>query len=104
MQLRSLEHGSYAHHLQFETIHTFRSAVSNIYHASVEGQGTVVIDKDTKKLVVTECLTYGFWFEPCMKGMHERMGVIVRADRALTLDILLKIMKNFGLFPPLYSI
>lgn len=89
MQLRSLEKGKYANHLQFDTIRKFRSAVSNIYHASVEGQKAVVMAKDTRKLVVTECPTYSQWYEKCIKGMHKRLGDDVRPDRALSFEILL---------------
>lgn len=93
MQLRSLDQGKYSSFLQFETVRKFRSAVSNVYHASLEGQGAMVMAKDTRKLVVTECPTYGSWFEKTMKGMHKRMGDDVRPDRALALDILKEIMK-----------
>lgn len=93
MQLRSLDQGKYAPTLQFETVRKFRSAVSNVYHASVTGQGAMVMAKDTRKMVVTECPTYDSWFEKAMKGMHKRMGDDVRPDRALSLDILLAIMR-----------
>jgi hypothetical protein len=47
MQLLSLDQGCYAHYLQFVTVHKdkFCSAVSNIYHASVEGQSAMVMVK-----------------------------------------------------------
>jgi hypothetical protein len=40
--------------------------------------------KDTKKLSVTKCPTYGLWFKKFMKGCHERMGEIVKPDRVLS--------------------
>ncbi len=93
MQQRSLERGKYTDRLQYETVRKFRVAVSNIYHASVEGHGATVMVKDTKKLIVMECPTYSGWFEKCMKGMHKRLGDEAHPDRALSLEILLEIMK-----------
>jgi hypothetical protein len=65
MQLLPLEQGCYAHYLQFVTVHKFCSAVSNIYHAFVEGQSAMVMVKDTKKIVVTECL------KPCLSSSYD---------------------------------
>lgn len=41
MQLKSLDQGSYSHHVQFEMFWNFWSAVSNIFHNSVKGQDHV---------------------------------------------------------------
>ena len=93
MQMQSLNQGWYTSMLQFETVRKFRSAVSNLYQTSVEVQWATVMAKDTRTLVVTECPTYGSWFEKAMKGMHKQVGRDVRPDCALSLDILLEIMK-----------
>jgi hypothetical protein len=76
----SLNPGKYDTSVQFGTIRKFRSAFSNAYHASVEGQDAVVMAKDTRKLAVTKCPTYGTSFEKFMKGCHKRMGEITRPD------------------------
>jgi hypothetical protein len=89
----SLNPGKHDTTVQFGTIRKFRSAFSNAYHASVEGQEAVVMAKDTRKLTVTKCPTYGTWFEKFMKGCHKRMGEIIRLDRALSSAILLEMLK-----------
>ncbi len=90
----SLQPGRYDKHVQFGTVQKFRSAYSNVYHASVEGLGATVLAKDTRKLTVTKCPTYGEFFERFMRGLHKRMGEIVRPDRALGLDLLKEIMSQ----------
>jgi hypothetical protein len=89
---RSLDKGKYARTVQFETVRKFRAAASNIYHSSIDGQGAMVMAKETRKLQVTECPTYSDFFERFCKGMHKRMGDIVRPDRALSHNILKQIM------------
>jgi hypothetical protein len=92
MQLCSLEKGKYTDHLQFETITKFHSAVSNIYHALVEGQKAVVMAKDTQKLVISECPTYSQSYEKYIKGMPKCLGYDVRPDCTLSFEILLEIL------------
>jgi hypothetical protein len=74
-------------------VRKFRSAFSNVYQASVEGQQAAVMAKDMRKLMLTKCPTYGTWFEKFTRGMHKRMGDIVKPDKALALEILHEIMK-----------
>ncbi len=92
MLQRSLDKGKHDRNIQFETVRKFRSAASNIYHASVEGQGAMVMAKDTQKLTVTECPTYSDFFGRFVQGMHKRMGDIVQPDRAISHDIMLELM------------
>jgi hypothetical protein len=87
----SLRPGKYDKFVQFSTVRKFRSSFSNAYHASVEGQQAVVMAKDTRKLTVTKCPTYGEFFERFTRGMHKRMGEIVRPDRALSLELMIAI-------------
>ncbi len=94
MVQRSLAKGRYGATVQFETVRKFRAAVSNIYHSSIEGQGAMVMAKDTRKLQVTKCPTYTAFFERFCHGMHKRMGDIVRPERALSHDILRAIMEE----------
>lgn len=90
---RSLDKGKHDKTIQFETLRKFRAAASNIFHASVEGQGAMTMAKDTMKLMVTTCPTYGDYFERFMRGMHKRMGDIVRPDRALSIPIMLELIQ-----------
>jgi hypothetical protein len=52
----------------------------------------MVMVKDTRKMTVTKCPTYGLWFEKFMKGCHKCMGEIVKPDQALSTCILLEIL------------
>lgn len=88
----SLNPGKNAETVQFSTIRKFRSAFSNIYQASARGQDSSVLAKDTRKMVITKCSTYGTFFEKFTRGCHKRMGDIVRPDRALSVEILCAIM------------
>jgi hypothetical protein len=78
--------------VQFGTVRKFRSAFSNAFQASAEGQAAVMA-KDTRKLLLTKCPVYGTWFEKFTRGMHKRMWDIVRPDTALSPEILQKIIK-----------
>ena len=91
---RSLAKGKYSTNVQYETIRKFRAAASNIYNSSVKGQGAMVMAKDTKKLQVTKCPTYSDFFDCFNKGLHKRMGDIVKPDRAISMDFLLEILKQ----------
>lgn len=94
MLQRSLDKGKSDKTVQFETVRKIRAAASNIYHASVEGQGAMTLAKDTRKMMVTTCPTYGDFFERFVRGMHKRMGDIVRPDRALSLLLTLELIKE----------
>jgi len=85
---RSLAKGRYSANVQYETIRKFRAAASNIYHSSVVGQDSVVMAQDTHKLKVTDCPTYSDFFERFNKGLHKRMGDIVKPDRAISHELL----------------
>lgn len=93
----SLQPGRYDKHVQFSTVRKFRSGFSNVYQASAEGQAAMVMAKDMRKLTVTKCPTYCEFFERFMRGMHKRMGEIVRPDHALSLEVLLQIFKTLEL-------
>ncbi len=59
---------------QYSAVHTFWSSFSNVYHASVQGLQAMVVAKDTRKMTVTKCPTYGEFFERIIQGLHKRMG------------------------------
>jgi hypothetical protein len=92
MLQQSLRPGKYDKSVQFGTVRKFRSCFSNVYQASAAGHNAVVMARDTRKLTVTTCPTYGEFFERFVKGLHKRMGEIVKPDRALSLEVLKEIM------------
>ncbi len=51
----------------------------------------MVMAKDTQKLVVTKCPTYGELFECFMRGLHKRMGEIVSPDQTNSLELMVEI-------------
>jgi hypothetical protein len=69
MLQQSLQPGKYDKNVQFETVRKFRSAFSNVYHTSAKGQDAMVMAKETRKLNVTKCPTYGEFFEQFVKGL-----------------------------------
>jgi hypothetical protein len=90
---RSLDVGKYAATVQYETMRKMRGVFSNAFHASAEGYcSSSVMAKDTQKIMLTECPTYGTFFELFARGCHKRMGDIIKPDRALSLSILHHIM------------
>jgi hypothetical protein len=65
-------------------------------HLPYVGLRAMVTAKDTCKMAVTSCPTYGDFFKRFMKGMHKHMGEIVHPDRALSLNVLKEIMVVLG--------
>jgi hypothetical protein len=66
---------------------------SNIFHASSQHQtGLSVMAQNTTRIWVTTCLSYGYWFERFMRGVHKRMGEEVRSDFALSIKVLQRIL------------
>lgn len=96
MLQRSLDKGSYKDHLQFATMRKMRGAFANVYHASAQASGGTVMAKDSRTLRVTQCATHHDWFERFVRGVHKRMGDLVKPDQALSLDVMHKIMQELG--------
>lgn len=48
--------------------------------------------KDTRKMTVTKCPTYGLWFEKFMQGYSKRVGEIACSDHALSSTLLKEIL------------
>ena len=90
---QSLAPGKYDKHIQFVLVRKFRSAFSNVYHVTAEGQEAMVLAKDVRKMSVTKCPTYREFFERFMRGMHKRMGEITRPDRAISLALMLELQR-----------
>ncbi len=59
----------------------------NIYHASAKGKAGMVIAKDAKKMMVTECKTHGKFLEWFVQGVDRQTGDIVKSDSALSFPV-----------------
>ena len=92
---RSLDKGVNEKTVQHGTVRKFRSAFSNMWHASVEGGLDAVAVRDTSKLIQTSCPTFGEWYERFGLGLHKRMGDKVRQDRAISVDQMKALMEEF---------
>ncbi len=69
MLLRLVMPGHYKDYTQFETMRKFRSAYSNVYHASAQGASSLAtLGRDTAKIVLTACPTQSLWFERFARG------------------------------------
>ena len=118
--MRSLDPGRNEEFVQYNTARKMRAAFANFWQASVEGQNEAVVQRNTTKLVSTNCPTYGPWFERFMLGMHKRQGDQSYPDKAISIEVMLALMVRFDaawevakgqekeegavLFPALYSV
>jgi hypothetical protein len=94
--IRSLDPGKNELNVQFGTARKVRSVFSNLWHASVEGGKNAVIQRDTTKLFESSCPTNGHWFERFMLGMHKRQGDKSSPDLAISIEVMLELMRRFG--------
>ena len=53
---------------------------------------TSVMARDVRKTYVTSCPSYSLWFERFIVGMHKRMGDEVHQDKAVTLEVVHKLI------------
>lgn len=83
--------------VQFNTVRKFRSAFSNLRHASARGLEGSTMSNGVKKLTITNCPTYGDWFTRFNKGCHKRMGDVVCPDRALSVPIVIEFLRQLDL-------
>ena len=93
--LRSLDPGKNEATIQFSTTTKMRTAFANVWRASVNGGDDAVISQNTVKMHHTSCPTHGEWFTRWSKGMHERMGDLVKPDLAISIAQMLALMENF---------
>ena len=56
---RAQDPGRNAVKIQFDTARKIRTGFSTFWHSSVEHLDTIVMAKETKKLVATNCRVYG---------------------------------------------
>jgi hypothetical protein len=84
----SLDPGTYATHVQWETFRKSMSAITNVSQASVEGLSDSVGAYQRNKIWITKSVTHEFWFNRFMEGVHKRVGGIKRQDEAITIDVI----------------
>ena len=83
---RSLDPGSYATHVQWETFRKSMSALTNVSQAGVTGLEDSVGAYQRNKVWITSSVTHKFWFNRFMEGVHKRVGEIKRQDEAITIE------------------
>ena len=94
MVLRSLNPGRYGAYSQFDTIRKIRSVYSNSYMISSEGCDCATSSgRVGGKNFYTKCPTQSFWFQKFNLGCLKRMGQIVKKDLAISIDILLHLLR-----------
>ena len=71
-----------------------RSAYSNVWHTSRYALTTSVMARYVRKTDVTSCPSYSLWFERFIVGMHKRMGDEVDQDKAVTLEVVHKLIEG----------
>jgi len=92
MMLCSLDAGKNEPCVQYNTVHPMRSAVSNQWRASLDGQTASVMMRGTTKLITSTCPTNGEWFERFMLGYHKRVGDVSRPDLAISIKVMVTLM------------
>jgi hypothetical protein len=92
---RSLDGGRNERLVQFNTVRQLRSAYSNAYHASREHIGGVsTFALGSKKLLTTNCPSYGMWYDRFMVGFYKRVGELLVQDTAISIEILHAVQTN----------
>jgi hypothetical protein len=84
--LRSLDAGRNEETIQFATATKMKSSFANVWRASKQGGQGAVVSRDMVKMYHTTCPTHGDWFERFTRGMHERMGDMVKPDLAISIE------------------
>lgn len=91
---KSLAPGKNEATVQFDTARRWRASFANLWHVSAEGsQGSVAVRGMTKLLESTSP-SNALWFERFMEGMHKRMGDKSEPDLALSVELVLELLKR----------
>jgi hypothetical protein len=89
-----LGHGVTETEVQYSTVRKMKSALINIYHASVENQiNYIVRGRDGKYFVTTDAPIYSEFFGRFQAGMHNRMGDKVVQDFGFSRGIVQKLQE-----------
>ena len=96
MLLQSRQKGRHSKsHTQFATIRQQRAAFTNLYLASAEAATlpNSVTNNSQTKFLLGKCPTNSIWYQRWSKGCETRMGYVIKQDRALSIDLLLEMIK-----------
>lgn len=93
--LRTLDEGRNEDTVQFSTALKLKTSYANMWRASLHGSESSVIARDVTKLFTTTCPTHGEWFERFQKGLHERMGDLVKQDLGISINLMHALMDRY---------
>ena len=96
MLIHSRHKGRHAKtHTQFATIRQQRAAFTNLYLASAEAASlpNSVTNNSQAKFLLGKCPTNSIWYQRWSKGCETRMGYVIKQDRALSIDLLMKMIE-----------
>ena len=90
---RWLDPGKNERLVQYSTVHTLRSAYSNIIHASIaHASGVSMFTGASKKMITTTCPSNGFWFDQFMVGYYKQVGQLLLVQHlAILIEVVLAV-------------
>ena len=92
----SLDPGRNDDYVQYDTTQKLRSAFSNLWQASVHTNQALVMAEGQNALRVTTCPSNSFWFQPFMRGFHERVGDLVKQNLGISSSIMTVLMEKIA--------
>lgn len=94
--MQSLDKGRNLAFVQFDTFRKARSCYSSLYRASWRRalEGASIESDPRKKFTLTQCLTQTVWFERFMRGVELQVGRVAHPDQAISIEIMLEMMKD----------
>ena len=95
MLSRSLAEGRNEAWIQFGTIRQVRSAVHNQWRSTPAGLKPSIAVRGQTKLMISGSPTNGEWFERFVEGLHRRMGDLSLPDRAVSIEVMLELLRKF---------
>ena len=85
--MRSLDPGINSPTLQYDTTRRLFSTFANYYGTTPQGMSQLTLMNETgAKNRLTDCPTYGRFFDRFKMGCHARMGDVYLPDQALSID------------------
>ena len=94
--IRSLDKtGKYRDTIQFDTARRVRSVYNNLYRASAKGQKEWSSYGTKHRIELTRSPVQSEWWTRFVRGVELRMGVDSRPDLAISIELMLEIMRRF---------
>ena len=90
---KSLDPGRHTATVQWATARKIRSAITNVYQASVGGLKDSVGAYEAQNLWTSSAVTRSFFFNRFANGMHRRMGEVVKPDEPISIHVLQLVLK-----------